>query len=446
MKALLTMLAIAIAMPALTNSAAEPAPAPAPGVQAAADPTAIAKSLLDQLDAGRYAAAHASFSPDMAKAVDATQLQTIWKSLPQQFGAFQKRGAASVKQVDGMNVVDIPLAYAHGQLLARIAIDGKGKIAGFFIKPAPPPPAAVRADLPVREVIFAPPGRSTLPGTVLLPTGKGPFPAVVFVHGSGPNDRDETVGGTRVFRDLAEGLADRGIASLRYDKRTKVHPDEFKGAFTIDDETTDDAVAAVAFLHTQPDIDPQRIYVVGHSQGAMMAPRIAQEARAQVRGLVLMAAPARHLEDILVDQNEYMAHLQGAPDAKIQAQLDALKKAVAAVKAITAATPATQHFLLDLPASYWLSLQHYDDVAVARTLTQPLLILQGGRDFQVTAPDWKLWRDAFGHDPRASFHTYPALNHLFVAGKGPGSLAEYAAPAHVDPQVIADIARWIGAH
>lgn len=446
MKALLTMLAIAIAMPTLTNSAAAPAPAPAPGVQPATDPTSIAKSLLDRLDAGRYAAAHASFSPDMAKAVDAAQLQAIWESLPRQFGAFGHRGSASVQQRDGMTVVTIPLAFDRGTLDARIAIDGHGKVAGFLIQPAPPPPPVARADLPTREVSFAPPGRSTLPGTVLLPKGKGPFPAVVFVHGSGPNDRDETVGGTRVFRDLAEGLAERSIASLRYDKRTKVHPDEFKGAFSIDDETTDDAVAAVAFLRTQPGIDPQRIYVVGHSQGAMMAPKIAQEARAQVRGLVLMAAPARHLEDILVDQNEYMAHLQGAPDAKIQARLDALIKAVAAVKSITAATPPSQRMLLDLPASYWRSLANYDDVEVARALTQPLLILQGARDFQVTAPDWKRWRDAFGHDPRASFRTYPALSHLFVAGKGPGSLAEYAAPAHVDPQVIANIARWIGAH
>lgn len=442
MKALLT--AMILTMTPISTTAAVAAAAPA--TQPATDSTTIAMSLLDQLDAGRFAAVHARFSPDMAKAVDAAQLKAIWESLPRQFGAFQHRGAASVRHVDGMRVVDIPLAYAHGQLRASVAIDSSGKIAGFLIKPAPPPPPVARADLPSREVSFAPSGRSALPGTVLLPKGKGPFPAVVFVHGSGPNDRDETVGGTRVFRDLAEGLADRGIASLRYDKRTKVHPDEFKGAFTIDDETTNDAVAAVAFLRTQPDIDGKRIYIVGHSQGAMMAPKIAQDARMQVRGLVLMAAPARHLEDILIDQNEYMAHRQGAPDARMQAQLDALRKAVAAVKAIGPTTPQAQPMLLGLPAAYWHSLADYDDVAVARTLPQPLLILQGGRDFQVTAPDWTRWHDAFGHDSRASFRDYPALNHLFVAGKGPGSLAEYATPAHVEPQVIADIATWIDAH
>ncbi|MBS0498760.1 MAG: alpha/beta fold hydrolase, partial [Proteobacteria bacterium] len=221
---------------------------------------------------------------------------------------------------------------------------------------------------------------------------------------------------------------------------------EFTGAFTIDDETTDDAVAAVAWLRTQPDIDAKRIYVIGHSQGAMMAPRIAQKAGDEVKGIVLLAAPARHLEGILVEQNEYMAHQAGPISATTQHQLDQLKSAVAAVKKIDSQTPPTQKFLLDLPASYWLSLKDYDDVAVAGKIKQPLLILQGGRDFQVTAPDWQRWHAAFVHDPRASFHDYPALNHLFVAGTGPSSLAEYTHPAHVDAQVASDIAAWIEAH
>ncbi|MBS0194830.1 MAG: alpha/beta fold hydrolase [Proteobacteria bacterium] len=413
------------------------------------DPVAIANALLDDMDAGHFDAAHARFDAKMAAALDVAKLKDVWVSVGQQFGKLHTRGAASSQSVQGMTVVSIALHCERGELLAQVATDADGKIAGFFIKPAPPP-ATSRADLPSREIHFAPAGRSKLPGTVLLPAagkaGKGPFPAMVFVHGSGPNDRDESVGGTRVFLDLAQGLAERGIASLRYDKRTKVHPDEFRGAFTIDDETTDDAIAAVAFLRKQPDIDPQRIYVVGHSQGAMMAPRIAQKVGTEVKGIVLLAAPSRHLEDILVDQNEYMAHANGKPDAATEKQLIALKDAVAAVKKIDAHTPAMQKFLLDLPASYWRSLSGYDDVAVARAIKQPMLILQGQRDFQVTAPDWQRWHAAFDHDPRVTFKDYPALNHLFVAGTGPGSIAEYSKPAHVDAKVVADIADWIAAH
>src|SRR5205814_1805761 len=145
-----------------------------------------------------------------------------------------------------------------------------------------------------------------LPGTLLLPKGKGPFPVVVLVHGSGPSDRDETVGGTRVFRDFADGLADRGIASLRYEKRTKQHPTEFARTYTIDDETTDDAVAAVAFVRMQPGIDPKRVFLAGHSQGGMMAPRIAQRSPG-LAGIALLAAPARQLQYLVLDQFTYLS-------------------------------------------------------------------------------------------------------------------------------------------
>jgi len=414
-------------------------------MQQKSDPVAAANAMLDDLDAGRYGAVYARFSPAMAHAVSAEKLKEVWLSLPQQFGKLDHRGTARLETSNGMTVVNVPLAFERFALEASFTTDADGKVAGFLVRPAAPPPAAIRSDLPSREVQFGPAHRSTLPATLLLPRGTGPFPVVVLVHGSGPSDRNETVGGTRVFLDLAEGLADRGIASLRYEKRTKEHPEEFTGAFTVNDETTDDAVAAVAFLRKQPDIDPTRIFVIGHSQGAMMAPRIAQESP-QIAGIVLMAAPARPLEDILLDQANDVAMDGGKVDAKAQAQIEALKIGIATVKGLDAKTPPTSKLLLDLPASYWLNLQGYDDVAVAKSIPQPLLVLQGDRDFQVTAPDWTRWQAAFGTNKRATIKHYPALNHLFVAGQGHSSLAEYAAPGHVDPQVIADIANWIKAN
>ncbi len=411
-----------------------------------ADPAVAANAMLADMDAGRYDAVVARFAPAMAKMVGADKLKAVWGMLPAQFGAFKQRGKAQVTTQNGLTVVKIPLAYERGNLEATIASDADGKIDGFLIQPASvAPPVSARSDLPSREVAFAPAHRGELPGTLLLPKGKGPFPAVVLVHGSGPNDRDESVGGTRVFRDIAEGLADRGIASLRYEKRTKVRPQDFGGTYTLDDETTDDAVAAVAFLRAQREVDPKRIYVIGHSQGAMMAPRIAQRSP-QIKGVVLMAAPGRELEDILLDQNEYMAMEDGKIDDFERTQLEKLKTDIAAVKKIDAKTPPTQKFLLDLPASYWLSVRNYDAVAAAKAIRQPMLILQGDRDFQVTAPDWKRWQAAFGNDKRATIKHYPALNHLFVPGTGRSGIAEYSRPAHVDAQAIADIAGWIQVH
>jgi len=416
-----------------------------------AEPVAVAQALLDEMQHSKYDAVFARFDDNMKAHVSAAQLKAVWESLPPQMGALQSRGAPTSAVKDGVTVVSIPLVFSNGRLLARVASNAAGQVIGFLIQPDAAPAAPARADLPSREVTFGPTGR-TLPGTLLLPSNQPSKPdaaknrsaAVVMVHGSGPQDRDETVGGIRVFRDLADGLADRGIASLRYEKRTKARPQDFSGAYTIDDETTDDAVAAVAFLRTQPDIDPARIFVIGHSQGAMMAPRIATRSP-QLAGIVLMAAPARSLEDILLDQNTYMAMDDGKIDDVERMQIDALKVSIADVKKIDSKTPPTSKHLLDLPASYWRSLQGYDPIAVATTLQQPLLILQGDRDFQVTAPDWGRWQSTFGHDKRVTIKHYPALSHLFVAGKGRGNIAEYSKPAHVEPQVIADIAGWIQA-
>ncbi len=346
----------------------------------------------------------------------------------------------------GVTLVQIPLHYAHAELVAKVAIGGDDKIIGFLIQPAPPAPApAPSADASYREIDFSVgQGTKTLPGTLALPNGAGPFPAIVLVHGSGPQDRDETIGGNRPFLDLARGLAARGIAVLRYEKRTKARPQEFAGDhYTVDDETTDDAVAAVAALAATKGIDPKRIYVLGHSQGGLMAPRIAAHSK-QVAGLILLAAPARPILDLLSEQNHYLAAIDGKVSPEEQSQLADLDRRIARVRekgdVPAADTP------MNLPVDYWRSVDSVDPIAEARPLPQPMLLLQGGRDMQVIAADWQRWQSAFGNDPRATFKHYPALNHLGIAGSGPGTLAEYNTPGHVDTGLIADVADWVGKH
>src|SRR5690606_28440063 len=146
-------------------------------------------------------------------------------------------------------------------------------------------------------------GERALPATLALPDGAGPFPAVALVHGSGPPDRDETIGPNRPFLDIARGPAAQGIAVLRHENRTRARPQDYAtpDSLTIDSETTDDAVLALQALHALPEVDDARVFVFGHSQGGMLAGRIAtraNEAGAPVAGLVLLAAPSRKLMDI----------------------------------------------------------------------------------------------------------------------------------------------------
>ena len=407
---------------------------------------ALAQRTLDRLDAGQYAAVIDSFTAEAKAAIDADGLEQVWIALPAQLGEAQGRGDATLDTRGRFRVVAIPLRYARGALNAIVTLDEYDRVAGLLLQPpaaAPPPPPTMPAGISERAFSVGS-GERALPGTLTLPNGAGPFPAVVLVHGSGPQDRDETIGPNRPFLDIARGLADNGIAVLRYEKRTKARPQDFAGGqYTMDEETTNDAVAAVAALRATPGIDPDRIYILGHSQGGMLAPRIAQHS-GKVAGLILLAAPARSLLTILPEQNHYLLNADGNITAQEQQFLDQLQQMIANVR--SDATIADKDTPLGLPAHYWRTFDKIDPVADAQSLTLPMLLLQGGRDFQVIDTDWQLWRKAFADAPRATFHHYPALNHLGIAGEGAGSLDEYQKPGHVDAKLIADVAAWIKEH
>ena len=415
----------------------------------AVDGKAIATRALDHLDAGEYAQVEAMFSADMAKAVPADKLKAVWESLPAQVGKASGRGDAESMQQDGTTMVHVPLQFEKAALVAKFAIDDGGKIAGFVIQPAqaaaPPPAAAVPEDANYseREVMVGADERA-LPATLAMPKGSGPFPAVVLVHGSGPHDRDETLGPNKPFLDIARGLAAQGIAVLRYEKRSKARPQDFAGGvFGVDEETTNDAVQAVATLRGIEGIDGKRVFVLGHSQGGMMTPRIAAMS-GHVAGLVLLAAPARSLLDIVIEQNRRLAVLDDGKTS--EAERDAITALIQQVRTTrdSATDPATKT-VMGLPAGYWRSIDSVDPVAEAKSVALPMLVLQGARDIQVVDADWQAWRGAFHDDPKVTFKLYETLNHLAMPGEGDGTLAEYQQPNHVDPALIDDVANWIKA-
>jgi hypothetical protein len=259
--------------------------------QTAADPAATARKALDSLIGGKYGDVFAMFTPDMQKSIPEPALAKIGEQIAS-FGAVGSVDTPSTQKLGPNTVVVFPVKFAKQNVNFRYIIDGKGMVSGMFLLPGEIPwerPAYSKPDsFREREVTI---GNDDwkLPGTLTVPVGAGPFPAVVLVHGSGPNDRDETVGGSRLFKDLAEGLASRNIAVLRYEKRTKQYSMRMAGmhGMTIDDETSDDAVRAAEFLRTQKEIDPKRVYLAGHSLGGYIAPRIATD-DGKLAGLIML--------------------------------------------------------------------------------------------------------------------------------------------------------------
>lgn len=412
------------------------------------DPAREAQSTLDTMDAADFAAVHARFDATMAAAVSAEQLAQGWKSLATQVGPLQSRGEPEVKTRDIGALVTIPMHYERGELLAIFTFDKERRISGFAIRPAPAAKPAATAQVPgdanyTESELQLGNGDSTLPATLAMPKGKGPFPAVVLVHGSGPQDRDQTIGPNRPFLDIARGLAERGIAVLRYEKRTKAHPQQFADGGNIDLETTDDAVAAVALLRGQTDIDAKRVFVLGHSQGGMMAPRIGAR-DAQIAGLILLAAPSRPLLDILIEQNRRLAILNDGKTS--DTENTAIQQLVDSVNAVRSGREiAAAQAPMGMPIAYWRSVDAVNPIAEAKAIAQPMLILQGARDIQVVDADWQGWKQAFHDSPRVSFKLYEALNHLAIAGEGDGNLQEYQTPGHVAAELIADVAAWVAA-
>jgi dienelactone hydrolase len=423
-----------------------------PVVRAADAPTpacvAHAATSLDALTHGNYAGARKDFDDAVASKLDATRLEQVWKQLQGTLGTYQSHGAVGQKDFAGHPVAGATLSFANMQLGFVAACDAQDKISSYRFVPAEAlASTAVQAHVETGGVRVSPLDVPTpigpLHGALTLPPGTGPFPAVVLVAGSGAHDMDETVGPNKPFRDIAEGLARAGIASLRYDKRTFDHP-EGSANLVIDAEVTDDAVAAAHLLAQQKEIDPRRVFVLGHSLGALMAPRIGQR-DPQLAGLVLLAAPARPLLDVSVEQ----VREQGQRVHETAEQISADEQFITAEQKLLAGADP-QHppegSFGGLPQGYWLSLRDYHQVEVAKSSPMPMLLLQGGSDFQVSPTlDFARWQKDLAGRPHTAFHLYPGLSHLFMPAGKTGTLADYKAPAHVDAKVIDDIASWVKA-
>jgi dienelactone hydrolase len=436
-------------LPLLLLPALLPAQPPLASTPPAKDPATTATDLIDRLAKGDFQAAASPFADAMRAAAPPEKLAEIWTAVQNQMGAYKRRAGVRTEKQGGYDVAFVTAEFERSTVDFKVVVDTAGKIAGFFIVPpqqpaapaAPdstPPAAYVHKDAFREREVRVGAGEWALPGTLSVPVGAGPFPAVVLVHGSGPNDRDETVEGNKPFRDLAWGLASRGVAVLRYEKRTRQHGARLAAVkdFTVRQETVDDALAAADLLRHTQGVDPRRVFVLGHSLGGMLIPRIGQR-DPQLAGLIVMAGAAKPLEDIILEQVAYLDAADGVVTDPEKSRLESLRAEVARVKALK---PDATGTALGAPVSYWLDLHGYNPPEVAKALKQPLLILQGERDYQVTMDNFAAWKQAL---PNAAFHTYPKLNHLFVEGEGKSTPKEYETPGHVSEAVIADITDWI---
>jgi dienelactone hydrolase len=420
-------------------------------------PEARALAVVELARAGQFDEIRELFTPGLRPMVTADGLRAAWEVELAERGQLTAVGAPVSDQADGaMITVLVPVSFERGSQTLAVYLTRDGQLAGIQLAP----PGDAQAAAPWEPPGYADPGRFdetgvtlgsgplAVPGTLSLPPQRQPglLPALVLLGGSGPEDRDGSIGRSKPLKDLAWGLASRGIAVLRFDKVTHAHPDlvSQNRAFTVADEYLPDALAAIALLQAHPAIDAARVFVAGHSLGGTIAPRVAA-AEPSVAGLVLLAGGAQPLQWAAVRQISYLASLAPATAAASQPGIDALTTQARMVDSpdLSPDTPDAE-LPFGVPAPYWLDLRGYDPVAVAAGLRQPLLILQGGRDYQVTvADDLSRWRAGLDQRPDVTIRVHPADNHFFFPGTGPSSPAELVAAQHLDPEVVADVTGWL---
>lgn len=418
-------------------------------------------NFLDYLkDPQKHEELYQAFTPQVRQQVSLEDLPALWQQITTLGGNLIGAQEATAQTQGDFTVSTLYLDMEKQDLVLSISFDGQGFIGGFFINLAPAKEPSQEELLPQGiiqvQVTF---GQEPwlLPGTITLPSQEENIPAVVLVHGSGPNDKNETMGALTPFKDIAWALVQQGIASIRYDKRTLVYPNEtaqtYGRNFTVQEEVIDDALAAAKAIKEYEGIDPDQVYLIGHSLGAMLGPRIAaaNQREAGFAGLILLCGSPKSLVDIIISQSFFA--LKQAGDTlsqekknETQAWIEAEKEKYSQLKA--QGSLITQENIFGQPATYFLEMDQHDPAEILKALQLPTLIVQGGEDFQVIAENGiEAWMEALGKQENITYQTYPSLNHGLVTYTGDQALQytvrEYNTPAQVDETLLGDIIHFI---
>ena len=391
-----------------------------------------AQRILDLVKLGQGDSLVAQFHPDVKKSLPVAVVSHLWEGLLAQSGDFKKQMDWTAARRDTLLLQQCNLVFESESVQFSLMTDDDQHIVGIHFSPI----AHLFDSLSVDEKkMWAYREKDTLlvnrrvklPAVFCRPSEmSGKVPVVVFINDIGPYDKDATFGPNKPFREVAHRLAKRGIASLRYDTRTFVYgsrTQEIGGVLTYDTEIVDDAIAALETVSRFEEVDAQQLYVVGHSVGGMLAPRIAMLSRVPLAGMISVAGVARPLKDVLHAQLRYMAKLQGGSVAQADSVADMM------------------YAKLSMP--YRTFAAAYNPVGTARGLRIPMLFMQGGHDFKVTEADFDLWKKGLENIPNAKFVWLEKCDHLFREQPVMSVPGTYMLPGRISTEAINAVATFI---
>ena len=427
-----------------------------------------AQKAVSNLQKGNYSALLKSCSEEFRRQVDANAMNSLMHQVSTQFGSLKSITLMQQESVQNMMQFSYKALFEKDSLLMLIAVQGK-TITGFFLKPLEPvnayvkPPYGSGFQMSQKEFTHGVSG-FPLEGQLMWPArfDETRLPLCILIHGSGPSDMDESIGPNKVFMDLALGLCKNGIGTLRYNKRTFQHAKAYaNGQISLREEVTDDVRAMIDFAMQQSWVDTNRIYLVGHSQGAIVAPSIMTSDK-RIAGVVLLCGSAEPLTSILRYQLGWLDSMQSgrvtAEVRKTQQLLDSFR-----TREWLQSQPGNR-LVLGAPLSWWYEIDH---AFTPEHLHQPgkrSLVLNAGKDYQIppmfyaslqagckagmieedTIFDANYLNIGRSMVSRCQAREYPELNHLMMTSDGSLKPSEYKRKGqHVDEQLIRDVAAWI---
>ena len=393
---------------------------------------------------------YAMGSENFKKSVEKKVISEQNKGLKKQFGDVKSFSDLRLVFDSGYKTILAYTEFEKGNYDVRISFSGDGKyIEGYSLQESVIDGERVNTDKYSGEAVSFESDSNKINGTFVSPKGETEkVPVVILLQGSGSSDRDETIYGlNKPLRDIAEGLAEHGIASLRYDKRTYTYGYELTTEeienLSVDEEYTNDLTAAIEYLKSRNEVDMDRLFILGHSLSGYLIPYFYEKEPMIKGGISLAGTIGETFEDLMKYQYEYLANYDNKVTKEEKTVLDEFNKEYELVKKLKDGEMVSQSIILGVGQKYWSFFNNYDGVNEWKKVSEPTLILQGERDYQVPMDNFDLYKDELASKDNFKFKSYKKLSHLFMEGSKNPTPNDYTKQSKVDKEVIEDIANWI---